>query len=146
MADFQKLDIDRRQHPFLRNNQFIDGKFDEPNSSGQFTLEQGTVMGRIASTGKLARFDKNATDGSQIPVGVVTQDYTMAGGATGVDISICVSGDVKEDALKFPVNNETLDTVVTIDTEYTRTVRDLIAGTTQGIHLIQMDQLSEYDN
>lgn len=146
MAEFQKLDINRRQHPFLRNNQFIDGKFDEPNTSGEFTLEQGTVMARVASSGKLVRFDSTAIDGSQIPVGVATQDYTMAGGATDVDISVCVSGDVKESVLKMPVNNETLDTVVTIDAEYTRTVRDMIAGTTQGIHLISFDELSEHDN
>lgn len=57
-------------------------KFEAPNLysrerttvvAGQ-TLELGAVVGTVTATGKTTRFDPEATDGSQVPTGVLLAD------------------------------------------------------------------------
>lgn len=139
-----KNNFDRFQYPFLGDNNYRRETFDNPTAS-EYTLKEGTVVGKDPSTGKITEFDASATNGSQIPVGIVASERTLEASATDVDVSICTSGDVKEDALTFP-NGESLDTAVTFATDYTRTVRDLIEGETQGINLLGFTELSKYDN
>lgn len=136
---------------FLWNNRYDKGLFDEPNSSGEFTLEQGQVIGRIASSGKLKICDATATDGSQFPIGVVAKDVTMAADATDVDVTYGISGDVDQGKLKFS-GSQDLDTAVTVqdgldpaqDTTYSRTLRDLIQSA--GLRLVGGVELTDFDN
>lgn len=57
-------------------------KYEAPNlysrdrvtvAAGQ-NLELGAVVGTVTATGKLKRFDPSATDGSQVPAGVMLAD------------------------------------------------------------------------
>lgn len=119
------------------------------NDSGALkTFYPGTVLGRIAATGKLVPCDSTATDGSQIPMGVLKSEVELAiaGEAT---VYVCIKGDVVSSKLIF-TGAETVDTVVTIqdsvpaDTTYTRTMKDLIQST--GIILIETEELTDFDN
>jgi hypothetical protein len=137
---------------FVWNNRYDQGLFDEPDGSGEFTLSEGQVIGRIASSGKLKICASDATDGSQIPIGVVKGSYTMAESATNQNITYCISGDVDQSSLLFS-GSEDLDTTVTIvndpdgtpsDTSNVRTMRDLIQSV--GIRLVAADELENFDN
>lgn len=102
---------------FVGNNRY---RFETyTNSTGsEITIAAGTVMGRIASTGKVVPFSATATDGSQIPYGISTEAKTVANGAS-TTMSICIAGDVVASLIDFQ-GSETLDTVV-----YPATVEDL---------------------
>lgn len=151
MSGISFHNYESQQHPFLRANRFIEGEFDEPTGS-EYTLEQGQLMARDASTGKLVVHDStNTAPGAKIPVGVVGQTKTIAANATGVNVPLCVSGDVLQSAIKLGGSDD-LETQVTIqdgsaaDTGYSRRIKDLIEGETLGIHLVTADELSKFDN
>jgi len=134
---------------FVWNNRFDSGLFDEPLSSGAYTLVKGQLLGRIASTGKLKICAAASTDGSQIPIGICLQNVDMAEDATSVAVTYCISGDVEQSKIVFS-GAETLNTVVTIATvtpvasTYTRRFRDLIQNL--GIKLVAGTELTAYDN
>jgi len=138
---------------FVGNNRVNKGLFDEPNGSGEFTLPLGQVVGRIAATGKYKICVSTATDGSQIPVGIVYDSVTMAQSATGETIHVAIKGDVVEDKILFS-GAETLATVVTITddnavsggdtTTNTRIMRDLIQSL--GFVIVPSTDLTGYDN
>ena len=103
------------------------------------TLAIGTVMGRIASTGKVVPVDSAASDGSQFPVGVLAATYTVDGGAE-VEVRMVVSGEINANMLVFP-NGETLNTIVS-----SKQMRDRLASDTVGLILSFPDELSDTDN
>lgn len=103
------------------------------------TLAIGTVMGRIASTGKIVPVDSAASDGSQFPVGVLAASYTVASGVDA-ELRMVVSGEINANMLVFP-NGETLDTVVS-----DKQMRDRLASDTVGLILSFPDELSALDN
>lgn len=47
---------------------------------GGQNLARGAVLGRIAAGGRLTLSDADATDGSQVPIGVLAQDCDASGG------------------------------------------------------------------
>lgn len=111
------------------------------NSGGApITLPLGRLMGRVTVGQKVLPHVSTATDGSQQPVGVLGDEYTVAAGAT-VTVTICDGGDVAEE--KLVLNGvETLSTVITDDVS----IRDAIARNTQ-IKLVPSTDLSgAYDN
>lgn len=57
-------------------------------ASGQGVVEAGSVLGRITASGKLAKYDNAATDGTQVAVAVLLSkvDATSAD-ANGVAVS-----------------------------------------------------------
>ena len=151
--------------------------FGNHTSPGQITngggstleLKEGTVLGRVASSGLLAVMKSSAVDGSQLPVGVLMSDIDIAAAAT-VDVNAVVSGDVIEERLIFDGTDD-LDTVITptvtipilvddnvvsggdstvatdVGVDQPKTYRDLIQSNTVGIHLIsQGDDLTGLDN
>lgn len=124
---------------FLWNNRYETGTY---TNSGydDVTLAAGTVMGRVTTTGKLTPLESDATDGSQIPVGILHQDYTVAAGEDQT-ISICTAGDVASGKLVFAKTGDTLDTVVS-----GRRLRDRIPGDTLGINLVASTELTKEDN
>jgi hypothetical protein len=61
------------------------------------TLRKGLVMGRITSTGKITQYDPTATNGSEIPLGVLMADVNMLDvSGTAIDryTTLLVSGPV----------------------------------------------------
>lgn len=134
---------------FVFNNRFNTGLYDEPATGAEYTLLQGTLLGRITATGKLKICSAASTDGSQFPIGVVTESVTMASLATSVSVNYCIAGDVVSSKLLFS-GAETLDSIVTVtdtvptNTTYTRRLRDLIQQA--GIVLVSSDELTGFDN
>jgi len=98
----------------------------------------GTVMGRIAATGKIVPMTAAAIDGSAIPVGILVKDYAVLAGGT-VSMGICIAGDVVEDMILFQ-GAENLSTVVALQTN-----RDRIRSFT-GLNPKPRTELTEYDN
>lgn len=124
---------------FVFDNRFETGSrtnsgYDDEN------LVAGTVMGRVSATGKLVPMQSDASDGSEIPVGILNKDWVIAAGATQA-ISICVSGDVVEGKLIFTKVGDDLDTVVD-----GRNYRDRIGGDTVGVKLVPSTENTGFDN
>ena len=122
----------------LGNNRFENYQYS--NSTGsEVTLECGTVMGRVASSGDVIPLVSTATDGSQYPIGILTTKHVVADG-TSLTVSICIGGNVNQNLLVFSGSDD-LDTVIE-----DRRLADRITGDTYGINLIASTQLSKFDN
>lgn len=101
---------------FIFDNRYTTAVY--TNGTGApITTVAGTVMGRIAATGKIIPMLAAASDGSAIPVGILVKDYTVAAGAT-VNMGICIAGDVTEDMIIC--QGGTLETVVALQTNRDR--------------------------
>jgi hypothetical protein len=123
---------------FLGNNRHETAIF-ENDTYDDITVLVGSVMGRIAATGKVVLLDKDASDGSQYPVGINTEETVIAAGDEG-NLSLCVAGEVDANGLVF-VTGTDLDTVISA-----KTVADRIASDTVGIHLVTGTDLTAFDN
>jgi hypothetical protein len=85
------------------------------NSTGStVTLSTGLVMGRVNSTGKVLPMVSTATNGSQVPMGVLKGDYTVANGAT-VTVTICFVGQIAQEKLIFSNGTDVLTTQITVN-------------------------------
>ena len=127
---------------FLGENEFITEAYNNFDGVGDVTLNAGQLMGRI-STGPLINsvvpLDKDATDGSQFPLGILTETVTIPQGEA-VTFTLCVSGYVAEDKVLF-ASGESLNSVVS-----GRPLRDRIASDTLGIRLLSGTNLTKADN
>jgi hypothetical protein len=123
---------------FLRDNRYQKGN--ETGNAGYDPLElvAGTVMGRVAATGKLVPCASSATDGSQYPVGILAHDVEIDIGETK-EVTIVDMGDVAEDKVDFYYNGDTLDTQLS-----SRRMRDWLQA--QGIKLITLTEMTDEDN
>ena len=120
---------------FIGGNQYETGNF---VADSYDDCLPGLVVGRIGSSGNLVPLESTATDGSQYPVGILVNQIEAGDERKA---TICVGGDVDENYISFINGTDTLDTVVA-----TRRLRDRIKGDTLGILLVQMDELSKFDN
>jgi hypothetical protein len=126
---------------FVWSNRYDSGSL--LNASGDVkSFSPGLVIARIAATNKIVPFDGTATNGSQIPIGILKTQVTDLADAAESDVNYCISGDVVED--KIILEAGTLDSVVTIDTENTRIVRDMIQSV--GIKILPSEELTNFDN
>jgi len=103
------------------------------------TLQQGTLMGRISSSGLSVPLTSGASDGSQFPLGVLLEDTTIEAGDTQ-ELTIAVAGDVVESKILLQ-GSDTLNTVIS-----GRRIRDRIGADTVGIKLVGADQMTGLDN
>jgi|SRR6185437_2277536 len=94
------------------------------NTTGStVSLLKGTVMGRIMTSNKVTPALSTATDGSQIPMGVLQQEYDNIANNASVIVSYCVAGDVAREGLIFYNGTDTLATVITLTDSATNTVK-----------------------
>lgn len=100
------------------------------------TYPEGTVMGRINTTGVFAPFVSGASNGQQNVIGVLIDDYTIAAGAVA-NVFICDDGDVDQTQLIFQ-GADTLTTVVGA-----MQVKDHLKRA--GIKLVGGEELTKYD-
>ena len=84
---------------FVWNNRFNTGA-SVTASGSDIELLAGMLIGRVASTGRLKQSISTATDGSQDPIGVLTQDYTIPDGES-LNLNYCYSGDVNANLIVF---------------------------------------------
>ena len=123
---------------FIWNNRYQNETITNP-SYDTVSLPQGQLMGRNSSTGELQPLFSTALDGSEIPLGILVEDLTMAAGEQAT-VSICVAGDVAQEMIVL-IAPDTLDTKI-----LGRFLRDRIEGDTLGIKLIASDELTAFDN
>lgn len=123
---------------FVRDNRYGKGNYTNSTYDTE-ELEAGTVLGRVASTGKIAKYDAGASDGTQYPIGVLADNYSIEEGETK-ELAYCNAGDVVEDKLIFQGSDD-LDTVVS-----GKTVRDRIGSDTVGIQLVSSTENTISDN
>lgn len=117
------------------------------NSSGsEVALLKGMLIGRIAATGLAKQSISTATDGSQIPIGVLIDDVTIANSASS-NLSICIAGDVDYGMLVFGGSPaDTIASAIYTDAgaAYLGTYGDLLNGA--GILPIVTTQMTYEDN
>lgn len=109
------------------------------SSGGTLTYSAGTLLGRITTGGKVQPLASGASDGSQIPVGILAQTITLTNGSEDT-VSVCVSGEVANE--KVILNGS--DTMATNISG--RPIKDRIAADTLGIKLIAGTELTNFDN
>jgi len=102
-------------------------------------LESGTLMGRISTTQKVIPCDSTATDGSQFPIGILRTSRTVTA-TTTVSVSIVNAGNVAKEMVILSGT----DTFATLVDD--RSLQDRIAGDTAGIYLVEVDDLTNFDN
>lgn len=102
-------------------------------------LPAGTVMGVIAATGKIIPMTSGASDGSQIPRGILARDYVVPAGVVQ-NLSILVEGQVRQDMIILQ-GSDTLSTVVSGARIFER-----IGSDTVGILIIAATNATNYDN
>lgn len=103
------------------------------------TLQAGTVMGVIAATGYVTPMTSGAADGSQYPIGILADDYTIDEGNT-MNLSIMTKGQVRADMILLQ-GSDTLSTVVS-----GRRIFERIASDSCGIYIVGVANLTTYDN
>jgi hypothetical protein len=123
---------------FIWDNRYEQGEFTNP-STVDAVLAKGTLMGRVSATQKLVPLASGASNGSQFPVGILADDYTVDYLETA-NLTICIGGDVAEE-LVILSGSDTMDTVIS-----GRSIRDRIAGDTLGIKLVSGTQMTAFDN
>lgn len=125
---------------FIWNNRYESGTYTNPSTTGaEVTLAKGTLMGRVSGTQKLLPLASGASDGSQFPVGILADDYTVDY-LESANVFICVAGDVAEEKVILS-GSDTLSTVIS-----SRSIRDRIAADTVGINLVAGQAQDGYDN
>lgn len=95
------------------------------NTTAQ-TIPMGTLIGRIVATNKVAISASGNTDGSQVPIGVLMADYTVANGVD-TTITFYVKGDMNFNMLKFQ-GSDTLATEITVSAAVVGTINDILTG------------------
>jgi len=118
------------------------------NGSGsEVTIPAGRLLGRIATTGKIALQNSAATDGSQVPIGVCLAEYVVAD-TESINIAFIVQGQVNYGLIGFQ-SGDTLTTVISLVDSATNTVKVGTIGdilTRSGILPLNVQQNSYYDN
>jgi hypothetical protein len=110
---------------FVWNPRTVTRKYN--NSTGAaVTLNIGTVLGRIDNTLYMVPQVSSASDGSQMPRGVLTATITIPAN-TIQDISVVVSGDVVKTGLILG-GSDTLDTLITVGGVVFGTIEDCLIG------------------
>ncbi len=123
---------------FLGNNRTILATY---VNSGEDPVElrPGRIMGRISASGNVLPLASAASDGSNLPIGVLMSSVDVDA-SESVEVTIAISGDIAEEKLLFS-GSDTLNTVIS-----GRRLRDRIASDTMGIYLVKSTELTEYDN
>lgn len=109
------------------------------STGGPITIEVGTLLGRVSATNKVLPLKSAAVDGSQYPVGISTQEITVAD-TESATIEFVIGGEV-EGTLLVLDGTDTLATAIS-----GKTLGDRIKSDTLGILLVNSDELSGYDN
>jgi len=117
------------------------------NSSGsEVALLKGMIIGRIEASGLAKQTVSTATDGSQIPIGVLIEDVTIADGDSS-NLNIVIAGDIDYGMLVY--GGSPADTIASkIYTDsgaaYLGTLGDVLNG--KGIRPIVTTQMTYEDN
>lgn len=138
-----QLTVDtNRSKIFLYENRSVECAYNN-SAYDAVTIKAGTVFGRVTSTGFVKPLVGGATDGSQIPVGVLMDDVTIDGGAI-TTVTLCNFGDVSENKLILVTSTDTLDMTVTDNGGSSMRLRDRLHN--MGLRLVVTREMTDYDN
>jgi hypothetical protein len=126
---------------FIYNNRFQNETY---VNSGYVavSIPAGTVMGRITATGTVIPMTSGATDGSQIPMGVLACDLTSIAAGASVPVTVCIAGDVAKEQIVL----QSPDTFATVIAARSQTIFDLLTGGSMGIKIVPGSELTQTDN
>ncbi len=97
---------------FLWNNRYKTYTYTNGTGSS-VTLAPNTVMAHIPSTNKVMPYVSTATDGSDIPHGILkTQTSLVVANGDSITVTVCVWGDVASEQIVFYNGTDTVTTVV----------------------------------
>ena len=103
------------------------------------SLVAGQLMGRVSATGFVTQHTSGASDGSEIPFGILAESIEITAGETP-NLSICVKGRVDKNLVVLS-GSDTFATVVS-----SRRIDDRINGDTVGIELVDSTEMTIEDN
>ena len=126
---------------FIWENRYVSAPYNN-SAYGSVTLFAGTVMGRVTATGYIKPTDSTATDGSQLPVGILADDL-IALGSSFQNVQICNFGDVAQEQLVFANPTDNLNTTVTFGSG---SIRMLDRIHLMGVRLVATTTMTDYDN
>ena len=129
--------------PIIGKFRTEDLTYTNPSGSDPVTLTQYRLMGQVLATGKVLPQDCDATDGSEMPYGVLAEEYTVAASGT-ITVSVIVEGQIIESAIGLASGETLASTVRTVSTGG-GVLRGLIRRNTH-ITLVETTELSAYDN
>ena len=107
-------------------------------TGGTESYAVGTILGRVAATGKVTEMKSGATDGSQYPIGVLATGITDLATVTDIEVNMCTAGDVAEGKLIFNGSD------VITQAEGDRIYRDWLQ--LAGIKAVAGTELTNFDN
>jgi hypothetical protein len=110
------------------------------------TLLKGTILGEVSNTGKLAKFIKTNTDGSEMPMAILNRDISNnTASATDMTANVIILGIVNEDKLALDVG-VTLDDIIsgTIDEETISKGKIRTVMKNNGILAVKAEELTTY--
>lgn len=131
---------------FIWNNRFNSVSATCTDSGSGSTLTAGMLIGRVSATGKVKQCVTTATDGSQIPIGILLADYTFTA-SESIDITFGISGDVDSGKIVFggsPADTLTSAVFLNDGTTQIGTVLDVLNG--KGILPIATTEMTYQDN
>lgn len=96
---------------FIWNNRFRSATYTNP-TAGTVTLTKGMVIGRIWGSNKVCQSVSTATDGSQVPIGILQNDYSVAAFQSAT-LNFCVFGEVAREGIIF-AGSDSFTTLVDI--------------------------------
>lgn len=147
MADRIQVNNYNQRNTFIWANRYNTIVLTDTNATGSdIQLLQGMLIGRIAATGLAKQSISTATDGSQIPIGVLAVDTLVAAG-TSENLTICIQGDVDYSMLVFggsPVDTVASKIYTDTGAAYLGTYGDLLNGL--GVLPIVSTQMTYLDN
>lgn len=122
------------------NNSFVKGEY--ANVSGALeSVALGQVMGKVAATGQWTVCKSGASDGSQIPRGIMLDVLTDIAIAGTVDpVNIVNGGKIRTDLIVFDGSDD-LDTLVG-----GVRMEDLLISNSKDLELVTIEDDSNYDN
>lgn len=127
---------------FLGDNFYKD--FTHVNTTGSIeTLVAGTLFGQILASGNVLPNLSSATDGSELPMGILQVSVSVAIGAT-VTLPLCIAGRVNGNQVTYGAGDTLLTAVRTVSTGG-GTIGALITRNTD-IKLVATTELSAIDN
>jgi hypothetical protein len=113
------------------------------NSTGStVTIAKGQLIGKIFATGLVLPTASTATDGSQMPIGICGDSYTVLNGGSAT-IQVSIKGSVAKSKLVCAAG-DTLDTTV-MTQGVGGTLGDMLVRNS-GIVYYAGDELTAFDN
>ena len=131
----QRTDFER-EIIFLRDNKYESGDFTN-DTYDAITLSAGTVVGRILATNEIAPMASGNTDGTKLPIGILTQTTVVESGDT-VSLNFCIGGEVAKEKVILD-SGDTFATVI----GSASTINDLLNNF---VTLVSGTEMTAFDN